>query len=340
MRWSGPILLLFIVYHLPTSPWATCTPSSWRATCTTTWSPGSRCGPVVFFYVAAMLVLGLHLYHGVWSMLQTLGLSHPRYNPLRHGLSHARHPRGGGRQPHVSPGRLLRIRELSGAPVHGTQVQRPRRSPREEVGEAPLRHEAREPGEQAEVPRDRRGLGPGRRLRRRHPGRAGLQRLLLLLPGQPAARPLDRRPGRHQRGQELPERRRQRLPPVLRHGQGRRLPRPRGQRLPPGRGLGEHHRPVRRPGRALRPRVRRPARQPLLRRAPRSRAPSTPGARPASSSCSAPTQALERQIGLGTGEDVHPPRDAGARRGRRQGARHRDPRHGHGRDPIVRRPTP
>jgi succinate dehydrogenase / fumarate reductase cytochrome b subunit len=30
-----------------------------------------------------MLALGLHLRHGVWSMLQTLGLSHPRWNRLR-----------------------------------------------------------------------------------------------------------------------------------------------------------------------------------------------------------------------------------------------------------------
>jgi succinate dehydrogenase / fumarate reductase cytochrome b subunit len=30
-----------------------------------------------------MLCLGLHLRHGVWSMLQSLGLSHPRYDPLR-----------------------------------------------------------------------------------------------------------------------------------------------------------------------------------------------------------------------------------------------------------------
>ena len=37
--------------------------------------------------VAAMLALGLHLYHGVWSFLQTLGLSHPRYNHLRHAFA-------------------------------------------------------------------------------------------------------------------------------------------------------------------------------------------------------------------------------------------------------------
>ena len=40
------------------------------------------------------------------------------------------------------------------------------------------------------------------------------------------------------------------------------------QRLPAGRGVGEHHRPDGRPGRAVRPRVRRPARQPQLRRRP------------------------------------------------------------------------
>ena len=112
------------------------------------------------------------------------------------------------------------------------------------------------------------GYGPGRRLRGRVAGGARLPGRLFLLPGQPAAGPLDRRSGRDQRRQELPERRRQRLPPVLRHRQGRRLPLPRGQRLPAGRGLGQHHRPVRRAGRAVRPRVRRPAGEPLVRRRP------------------------------------------------------------------------
>jgi len=34
-------------------------------------------------YITAMLALGLHLYHGAWSMLQSLGLNHPRYNGIR-----------------------------------------------------------------------------------------------------------------------------------------------------------------------------------------------------------------------------------------------------------------
>ena len=211
------------------------------------------------------------------------------------------------------------------------EAERSRRADREEVGEAPLRHEAGEPGEQAEVHRDRRRLGPRRRRRRRVAGRARLQREVLLLPGQPAARALDRRAGRHQRRQELPERRRQHLPPLLRHGEGRRLPRARGQRLPAGRGLGEHHRPVRRPGRAVRPRVRRPARQPLLRRRaglahvlrPRPDRPAAPARRlPGARAADRPR----------AGGDVPAPRDARPRRRRRPRARHRRARHGHRRD--------
>lgn len=36
----------------------------------------------VLFYVVCMVVVGLHLWHGFWSSLQTLGINHPRYNPL------------------------------------------------------------------------------------------------------------------------------------------------------------------------------------------------------------------------------------------------------------------
>jgi succinate dehydrogenase / fumarate reductase cytochrome b subunit len=34
------------------------------------------------FYILAMILLCLHLYHGMWSMFQSLGISHPRYTPL------------------------------------------------------------------------------------------------------------------------------------------------------------------------------------------------------------------------------------------------------------------
>lgn len=36
----------------------------------------------VIFYVVSMVIIGLHLWHGFWSSLQTLGINHPRYNAL------------------------------------------------------------------------------------------------------------------------------------------------------------------------------------------------------------------------------------------------------------------
>ena len=37
----------------------------------------------------AIIFLGLHLYHGVWSMLHTLGASNPRYRVLRRTVAPA-----------------------------------------------------------------------------------------------------------------------------------------------------------------------------------------------------------------------------------------------------------
>ncbi len=136
------------------------------------------------------------------------------------------------------------------------------------MGRAQVPREAREPGEQAEVHDHRGGQRPRRRVGRRVARGARLQGQAAHLPRLAAPRAQHRRAGRDQRGEELPQRRRQHPAPLLRHDQGRRLPRPRGQRLPARADEREHHRPVRRAGRPVRPRVRRPARQPLVRRRP------------------------------------------------------------------------
>ena len=44
---------------------------------------------VAVVYIAAQVALGLHLYHGLWSMFQSLGLNHPRFNHWRNGFAHA-----------------------------------------------------------------------------------------------------------------------------------------------------------------------------------------------------------------------------------------------------------
>lgn len=87
MRWSGVILLLFIVYHLMHFTWGNVHPSFVPGDVFHNFVTGFHSLAVSGFYAAAMIALGLHLYHGVWSMMQTVGLSHPRYDHLRHAFA-------------------------------------------------------------------------------------------------------------------------------------------------------------------------------------------------------------------------------------------------------------
>jgi len=87
MRWSGVFLALFIVYHLMHMTWGNAHPDFIHGDVYHNFIVGFRPVLVSLVYIVAMLALGLHLYHGVWSLLQTLGLSHPRYNHLRHAFA-------------------------------------------------------------------------------------------------------------------------------------------------------------------------------------------------------------------------------------------------------------
>ena len=82
MYWSGPIILAFIIYHLLDFTFGVANPSYIErhvhdnivASFSVPWISG--------FYVIAMVLLCLHLYHGLWSMFQTLGLHHPKYSAI------------------------------------------------------------------------------------------------------------------------------------------------------------------------------------------------------------------------------------------------------------------
>jgi succinate dehydrogenase / fumarate reductase cytochrome b subunit len=43
--------------------------------------------PVAAIYLVAALSVGLHLYHGIWSATQTLGLNYPRIDRWRRPIS-------------------------------------------------------------------------------------------------------------------------------------------------------------------------------------------------------------------------------------------------------------
>jgi len=79
MRWGGVIILLFVIYHILHMTTGTVHPSFIEGDVYHNFIAGFKVVPVSLFYIFAMLALGLHLKHGVWSMFQTLGVSHPRY---------------------------------------------------------------------------------------------------------------------------------------------------------------------------------------------------------------------------------------------------------------------
>ena len=83
MLWSGPIIVAFVIFHLLHFTFGTVHPGGpfdehnvYNNVVT-----GFQVWPVSLFYIIAMIMLCYHLYHGLWSMFQSLGFSHPVYTP-------------------------------------------------------------------------------------------------------------------------------------------------------------------------------------------------------------------------------------------------------------------
>jgi succinate dehydrogenase / fumarate reductase cytochrome b subunit len=89
MVWSGPLLAVFVVYHLAQLTWGNANPDFIPGDVYHNEVVGFSNPYASAFYVLAMVALGLHMYHGFWSMLQTLGLGPARLPWLRKGLSFA-----------------------------------------------------------------------------------------------------------------------------------------------------------------------------------------------------------------------------------------------------------
>ncbi len=87
MRWSGPILAVFIIYHLLHFTTGTVHPSFDAHNVYRNVVTSFRGWPVALFYIVAMVALGFHLRHGVWSMFQTVGLINPKSDRMIHRLA-------------------------------------------------------------------------------------------------------------------------------------------------------------------------------------------------------------------------------------------------------------
>jgi succinate dehydrogenase / fumarate reductase, cytochrome b subunit len=81
MYMSGPILALFIVYHLMQFTFGVGGTPYMETDAYGNVINGFRVPVVSLFYIVAMGLLCLHLRHGLSSIVQSLGLSHPRYTP-------------------------------------------------------------------------------------------------------------------------------------------------------------------------------------------------------------------------------------------------------------------
>jgi succinate dehydrogenase / fumarate reductase cytochrome b subunit len=88
MRWTGPIIALFVLFHLADLTWGW-----WLGGDFVPGDPYHNVAeslgylPVAIIYVVANIALAWHIFHGAWSMFQSLGVNNPRYNHLRRTLA-------------------------------------------------------------------------------------------------------------------------------------------------------------------------------------------------------------------------------------------------------------
>jgi succinate dehydrogenase / fumarate reductase cytochrome b subunit len=89
MLWSGPLIFAYVVYHLAMFTFLATGPGYSPTDVYRNEVLAFRVPAISAVYVLAIVFLGMHLYHGAWSMLHTLGASNPRYRVLRRRVAPA-----------------------------------------------------------------------------------------------------------------------------------------------------------------------------------------------------------------------------------------------------------
>jgi succinate dehydrogenase / fumarate reductase cytochrome b subunit len=92
MRWTGIIVLLFVLWHLADLTWGTTNAIGTSGV----FHRGDAYGnvvrsfnrvPVAVLYIVANIALGTHLFHGVWSLFQSMGWNNPRFTKWRRQIA-------------------------------------------------------------------------------------------------------------------------------------------------------------------------------------------------------------------------------------------------------------
>jgi succinate dehydrogenase / fumarate reductase cytochrome b subunit len=88
MRITGVLLVAFIIFHLFDLTWGPANPDFERGEVMHNVVSSLERWWVFAIYVVGNLALGLHLWHGVWSLFQSLGWNNPRFNAWRRYIAY------------------------------------------------------------------------------------------------------------------------------------------------------------------------------------------------------------------------------------------------------------
>ena len=83
MRWTGIIVLLYVLWHLADLSWGWVNPGFERGDVYRNVDASLSRVPVAALYIVANIALGIHLFHGAWSLFQSMGWNRPRFNSWR-----------------------------------------------------------------------------------------------------------------------------------------------------------------------------------------------------------------------------------------------------------------
>lgn len=89
MRWTGSLVLLFILWHLADLTLGWVNPDFEYGEVYRNVDASLSRVPVAILYIVANIALGIHLFHGVWSLFQSMGWNNPKFNQWRRSLATA-----------------------------------------------------------------------------------------------------------------------------------------------------------------------------------------------------------------------------------------------------------
>jgi succinate dehydrogenase cytochrome b subunit len=89
MRMTGIVVLLFLIWHLADLTFGWVNPGFEHGQVYRNLDASLSRWPVAILYIVANIALGIHLFHGVWSLFQSMGWNNPRFNMWRRHLATA-----------------------------------------------------------------------------------------------------------------------------------------------------------------------------------------------------------------------------------------------------------